>query len=527
MKNILIFNIIFGLIFYPFQVYSKNFDMDSMLMELQNKNDKSIDKLLLDAESIVTKKSNDNYGLDEQENFSNLLEILGNSNLNDDILAKINLGDTILTYTNTAPEIDGFVAPTSIKDYYKLFDILKEAINNLKTNKNLTQNEIDILRTKAFLLLLYLSKIEFSTFQTLSEYYKTGQINLEPNSISVIDFETFCLRSGAPAPTTYVEPMTLEKNKASWQSKMISAMQKKNYSKNKIQEMLWDIQNQKSFDSFSKEEQNLIQSELPSYNLSKSQKFVEGVLSKIGLDNKLSSSLARSVEFKDSKYNKKENYYKILETPSTSELPKNVAKFAQIETGLTTRVESTNSYKNAAVIFTNKNNYKKAINPTELIAKTYRKTQPLGFLKPEPSSIKGSLVRLTGILELLDFFGLITDSEKIAMDNLKSKYDIDFNASVDLAISFLSTPVKLVNGSINCLSDAINKNSFGSCMDMITDSILNSSFGKDAQKEAQKIVGNKIKNLLATNDAVQKFTKISDAIGATDEIRKYILSPKD
>ena len=64
MKNILIFNIIFGLIFYPFQVYSKNFDMDSMLMELQNKNDKSIDKLLLDAESIVTKKSNDNYGLD-------------------------------------------------------------------------------------------------------------------------------------------------------------------------------------------------------------------------------------------------------------------------------------------------------------------------------------------------------------------------------------------------------------------------------------------------------------------------------
>lgn len=252
MKNILIFNIIFGLIFYPFQVYSKNFDMDSMLMELQNKNDKSIDKLLLDAESIVTKKSNDNYGLDEQENFSNLLEILGNSNLNDDILAKINLGDTILTYTNTAPEIDGFVAPTSIKDYYKLFDILKEAINNLKTNKNLTQNEIDILRTKAFLLLLYLSKIEFSTFQTLSEYYKTGQINLEPNSISVIDFETFCLRSGAPAPTTYVEPMTLEKNKASWQSKMISAMQKKNYSKNKIQEMLWDIQNQKSFDSFQK-----------------------------------------------------------------------------------------------------------------------------------------------------------------------------------------------------------------------------------------------------------------------------------
>ena len=99
-------------------------------------------------------------------------------------------------------------------------------------------------------MLLYLSKIEFSTFQTLSEYYKTGQINLEPNSISVIDFETFCLRSGAPAPTTYVEPMTLEKNKASWQSKMISAMQKKNYSKNKIQEMLWDIQNQKSFDRF-------------------------------------------------------------------------------------------------------------------------------------------------------------------------------------------------------------------------------------------------------------------------------------
>ena len=175
---------------------------------------KSIDKLLLDAESIVTKKSNDNYGLDEQENFSNLLEILGNSNLNDDILAKINLGDTILTYTNTAPEIDGFVAPTSIKDYYKLFDILKEAINNLKTNKNLTQNEIDILRTKAFLLLLYLSKIEFSTFQTLSEYYKTGQINLEPNSISIIDFETFCLRSGAPAPTTHVEPMTLEIGRA-------------------------------------------------------------------------------------------------------------------------------------------------------------------------------------------------------------------------------------------------------------------------------------------------------------------------
>ena len=179
------------------------------------------------------KKLNDDYGLEEQENFSNLLEILGKENLDNDFLSKFTLDDTIVTYTNKAPEIDGFTAPTNIKDYYKLFDILKEAINNLKTNKNLTQNEIDILRTKAFLLLLYLSKIEFSTFQTLSEYYKTGQINLEPNSISVIDFETFCLRSGAPAPTTYVEPMTLEKNKASWQSKMISAMQKKNYSKDR------------------------------------------------------------------------------------------------------------------------------------------------------------------------------------------------------------------------------------------------------------------------------------------------------
>ena len=512
MKNILIFNIIFGLIFYPFQVYSKNFDMDSMLMELQNKNDKSIDKLLLDAESIVTKKSNDNYGLDEQENFSNLLEILGNSNLNDDILAKINLGDTILTYTNTAPEIDGFVAPTSIKDYYKLFDILKEAINNLKTNKNLTQNEIDILRTKAFLLLLYLSKIEFSTFQTLSEYYKTGQINLEPNSISVIDFETFCLRSGAPAPTTYVEPMTLEKNKASWQSKMISAMQKKNYSKNKIQEMLWDIQNQKSFDRFSKEEQNLIQSELPSYNLSKSQKFVEGVLSKVGLDNQLSSSLARTVEFKDSKYNKKENYYKILETPSTSELPKNVAKFAQTETGLTTRVESTNSYKNAAVIFSNNNNYKKTINPTEYIAKTYRKTQPLGFLEPSKKSMEESVKRVTGLLEIMEYFGLLNDKDKESIKYLKNQHNVDLNKAVDFLISFLPNPIKLVDSALKCLSGIIDN--INSCVDVFLEILI------------AKTVGNSIKVIKALRENSQRLMDFSDAIGTTDEIRKYILNPK-
>jgi len=512
MKNILIFNIIFGLIFYPFQVYSKNFDMDSMLMELQNKNDKSIDKLLLDAESIVTKKSNDNYGLDEQENFSNLLEILGNSNLNDDILAKINLGDTILTYTNTAPEIDGFVAPTSIKDYYKLFDILKEAINNLKTNKNLTQNEIDILRTKAFLLLLYLAKIEFSTFQTLSEYYKTGQINLEPNSISIIDFETFCLRSGAPAPTTYVEPMTLEKNKASWQSKMISAMQKKNYSKNKIQEMLWDIQNQKSFDRFSKEEQNLIQSELPSYNLSKSQKFVEGVLSKVGLDNQLSSSLARTVEFKDSKYNKKENYYKILETPSTSELPKNVAKFAQTETGLTTRVESTNSYKNAAVIFSNNNNYKKTINPTEYIAKTYRKTQPLGFLEPSKKSMEESVKRVTGLLEIMEYFGLLNDKDKESIKYLKNQHNVDLNKAVDFLISFLPNPIKLVDSALKCLSGIIDN--INSCVDVILEIPI------------AKTVGNSIKVIKALRENSQRLMDFSDAIGTTDEIRKYILNPK-
>ena len=512
MKNILILNIIFGLIFYPFQLYSKNFDMDSMLMELQNKNDKSIDKLLLDAESIVTKKSNDNYGLDEQENFSNLLEILGNSNLNDDILAKINLGDTILTYTNTAPEIDGFVAPTSIKDYYKLFDILKEAINNLKTNKNLTQNEIDILRTKAFLLLLYLSKIEFSTFQTLSEYYKTGQINLEPNSISVIDFETFCLRSGAPAPTTYVEPMTLEKNKASWQSKMISAMQKKNYSKNKIQEMLWDIQNQKSFDRFSKEEQNLIQSELPSYNLSKSQKFVEGVLSKVGLDNQLSSSLARTVEFKDSKYNKKENYYKILETPSTSELPKNVAKFAQTETGLTTRVESTNSYKNAAVIFSNNNNYKKTINPTEYIAKTYRKTQPLGFLEPSKKSMEESVKRVTGLLEIMEYFGLLNDKDKESIKYLKNQHNVDLNKAVDFLISFLPNPIKLVDSALKCLSGIIDN--INSCVDVILEIPI------------AKTVGNSIKVIKALRENSQRLMDFSDAIGTTDEIRKYILNPK-
>ena len=512
MKNILIFNIIFGLIFYPFQVYSKNFDMDSMLMELQNKNDKSIDKLLLDAESIVTKKSNDNYGLDEQENFSNLLEILGNSNLNDDILAKINLGDTILTYTNTAPDIDGFVAPTSIRNYYKLFDILKEAIHNLKTNKNLTQNEIDILRTKAFLLLLYLAKIEFSTFQTLSEYYKTGQINLEPNSISIIDFETFCLRSGAPAPTTYVEPMTLEKNKASWQSKMISAMQKKNYSKNKIQEMLWDIQNQKSFDRFSKEEQNLIQSELPSYNLSKSQKFVEGVLSKVGLDNQLSSSLARTVEFKDSKYNKKENYYKILETPSTSELPKNVAKFAQTETGLTTRVESTNSYKNAAVIFSNNNNYKKTINPTEYIAKTYRKTQPLGFLEPSKKSMEESVKRVTGLLEIMEYFGLLNDKDKESIKYLKNQHNVDLNKAVDFLISFLPNPIKLVDSALKCLSGIIDN--INSCVDVILEIPI------------AKTVGNSIKVIKALRENSQRLMDFSDAIGTTDEIRKYILNPK-
>ena len=512
MKNILILNIIFGLIFYPFQLYSKNFDMDGMLMELQNKNDKSIDKLLLDAESIVTKKSNSDYGLDEQENFSNLLEILGNTNLNDDILAKINLGDTILTYTNTAPDIDGFVAPTSIRNYYKLFDILKEAIHNLKTNKNLTQNEIDILRTKAFLLLLYLAKIEFSTFQTLSEYYKTGQINLEPNSISIIDFETFCLRSGAPAPTTYVEPMTLEKNKASWQSKMISAMQKKNYSKNKIQEMLWDIQNQKSFDRFSKEERNLIQSELPSYNLSKSQKFVEGVLSKVGLDNQLSSSLARTVEFKDSKYNKKENYYKILETPSTSELPKNVAKFAQTETGLTTRVESTNSYKNAAVIFSNNNNYKKTINPTEYIAKTYRKTQPLGFLEPSKKSMEESVKRVTGLLEIMEYFGLLNDKDKESIKYLKNQHNVDLNKAVDFLISFLPNPIKLVDSALKCLSGIIDN--INSCVDVILEIPI------------AKTVGNSIKVIKALRENSQRLMDFSDAIGTTDEIRKYILNPK-
>ena len=512
MKNILILNIIFGLIFYPFQSFSKNLDIDNILMELQNDKDKSIDKLILDTEAILTKKLNDDYGLEEQENFSNLLEIIGKENLDNDFLSKFTLDDTIVTYTNKAPEIDGFTAPTNIKDYYKLFDILKEAINNLKTNNKLTSDEYDILRTKAFLLLIYLAKIEFSTFQTLSEYYKTGQINLEPNSISVIDFETFCLRSGAPAPTTYVEPMTLEKNKASWQSKMISAMQKKNYSKNKIQEMLWDIQNQKSFDRFSKEEQNLIQSELPSYNLSKSQKFVEGVLSKVGLDNQLSSSLARTVEFKDSKYNKKENYYKILETPSTSELPKNVAKFAQTETGLTTRVESTNSYKNAAVIFSNNNNYKKTINPTEYIAKTYRKTQPLGFLEPSKKSMEESVKRVTGLLEIMEYFGLLNDKDKESIKYLKNQHNVDLNKAVDFLISFLPNPIKLVDSALKCLSGIIDN--INSCVDVILEIPI------------AKTVGNSIKVIKALRENSQRLMDFSDAIGTTDEIRKYILNPK-
>ena len=306
--------------------------------------------------------------------------------------------------------------------------------------------------------------------------------------------------------------MTLEKNKASWQSKMISAMQKKNYSKNKIQEMLWDIQNQKSFDRFSKEEQNLIQSELPSYNLSKSQKFVEGVLSKVGLDNQLSSSLARTVEFKDSKYNKKENYYKILETPSTSELPKNVAKFAQTETGLTTRVESTNSYKNAAVIFSNNNNYKKTINPTEYIAKTYRKTQPLGFLEPSKKSMEESVKRVTGLLEIMEYFGLLNDKDKESIKYLKNQHNVDLNKAVDFLISFLPNPIKLVDSALKCLSGIIDN--INSCVDVILEIPI------------AKTVGNSIKVIKALRENSQRLMDFSDAIGTTDEIRKYILNPK-
>lgn len=76
--------------------------------------------------------------------------------------------------------------------------------------------------------------------------------------------------------------------------------------------------------------QNLIEKVLPSYQLSKTQKAAEKLLSKVGVNNiveGLISSLAKTIEFDDKKYNKYKNYYKILETASTSELPKNMSLF--------------------------------------------------------------------------------------------------------------------------------------------------------------------------------------------------------
>ena len=235
-------------------------------------------------------------------------------------------------------------------------------------------------------------------------------------------------------------------------------------------------------------------------------------MSKVGLDNQLSSSLARTVEFKDSKYNKKENYYKILETPSTSELPKNVAKFAQTETGLTTRVESTNSYKNAAVIFSNNNNYKKTINPTEYIAKTYRKTQPLGFLEPSKKSMEESVKRVTGLLEIMEYFGLLNDKDKETIKYLKNQHNVDLNKAVDFLISFLPNPIKLVDSALKCLSGIIDN--INSCVDVILEIPI------------AKTVGNSIKVIKALRENSQRLMDFSDAIGTTDEIRKYILNPK-
>ena len=513
MKNIIIFKVVFVLIFFPYILLSKDllneFDVNNFL-ELEKYN-QNVQDMIAESQSIFHNELNfENDILENQENFSNLLEIFENNGLDSNLLSMFNSDNNSTIYLNQAPEIDGIIVPESIQDYNKLFDIMKEAINNLKTNRSLTSEESDILKIKAFLLFLYLAKIEFSTFKTLYEYRKTGKIEIEPNSIVIIDYETFCLRAGAPAPSTFIEPMILEKNKASWQSKIIKAMKKKNYDKKKIQEFLWDIQNQKSFNYFSKDEQKLIETELPSYNLSKSQKLIEVTLSKIGLDPRLSSSLARSVEIKDSKYNNKENYYKILETPSTNELPKNMPKFAEIEKGLITRVESTNRHENATIIYVNKNDYKKSIEQSDIIAKPGRKVQPIGFLEPtsEKKLKTESLKRLTLLLNTLDYFGLLNNKDKETIEYLnKIDFNVNLEKAEDLIFSFLPDPIKIVDNSLKCFSGIINN--INNCVDVI----LEIPIAKHASK---------INKIIKLRDKSQRFMDFSDVFG----LKEYILNPK-
>jgi hypothetical protein len=216
--------------------------------------------------------------------------------------------------------------------------------------------------------------------------------------------------------------------------------------------MLWNIQNQKPFKSFSTEKQNLIEEVLPSYQLSKTQKTAEKILSKVGVNNiveGLSSSLAKAIEFDDKQYNKKENYYKILETPSTSELPKNINKFSNIEDNIVTRVESTNRHKNASVIFGNPSNDVKTINPSEYIAKTHRKTQPLGFLNPTQKSLHNSAHRMLDIIGMYAELGLANVQDKDTIKELLDSKNLD--VLINSVLMFMPDPIKIANSFAECI----------------------------------------------------------------------------
>jgi len=406
--------------------------------------------------------ANTNYTY--KENSQYFLNILKDNNLStelrftdDDLLKILSLIDT---KTNNAkqkkekiPSVNGILPPISVKDYNDLFKLLKRNIKKLNTYKYQNDDKkYNILKSKIILLLIYVTQIEANTFKTLNNYYKTNTLKIEPKSIAIIDFETFCLRSGAPAPSTGVEPMTFEKNNKAWQSKLIQEMKKKKYSKTDIQHMLWNIQRQKPLNSFSKEKQNLIEKVLPSYQLSKTQKTAEKLLSKVGVNNimeGLSSTLAKTIEFKDKKYNKQENYYKILETPSTSALPKNIDKFSKIEDDVVVRVESTNTYKNASVTFCNQSDTTKTINPSEYIAKTHRKTQPLGFLNPTQKSIYNSAHRMLDIAWMYAELGLVNTKDKDTIKEVLDSKNLDI--LIDTALMFMPSPVQLANSLAECL----------------------------------------------------------------------------
>lgn len=413
---------------------------------------------------ILSANNNNSYN----ENSKYLLNILKDSNIStqlgftdEDIFKILSIIDTKAYNTEQKkvskkekiPSINGVLAPISVKDYNNLFNLLKVNIKKLNTHEYQNDDKkYNILKSKIILLLIYITHIEASTFKALTNYHKTNILKIEAGSIAIVDFETFCLRYGAPAPSTHVEPMTFEKNNEAWQSQLIQEMKLKKYSKKDIQEMLWNIQNQKPLQSFSIEKQNLIEKVLPSYRLSKTQKVAEKLLSKIGVNEiseGLSSSLAKAIEFDDKKYNKYENYYKILETPSTSELPKNIDKFSNLEKDVFARVESTNTYKNAAVIFGNQSNEAKIINPSEYIAKTHRKTQPLGFLNPTQKSILDSARRMLDIVQMYAELDLVDSEDKEIIKEILDSKNLDI--LVDTALIFAPNIVQLANSLAECL----------------------------------------------------------------------------